>query len=70
LKKHITEPTHEDTECSIGREELEEKIPTTTERLKKMAEQKKVRKEEWKLAFNPNWTMTEPEVIEKVVDDT
>jgi hypothetical protein len=54
----------------IGHDEPEDKPPSTTQKgLRNLVEQTQRRKEELKLAFNLNWTLTEPEVIAKVVDE-
>jgi hypothetical protein len=66
LKERIPEPTQEDITCNIGREDKPPR--TTAEGLRKLAEKKQPRKEELELPFNLNWSVTDPKVIEKVVD--
>jgi hypothetical protein len=43
--------------------------PTTAKGLRKEAEWKRIWNEDLEVAFNLNWTVTEPEVVDKVVDD-
>jgi hypothetical protein len=69
LKSLIPEPRIEETASVVGSDELVNKPPPITQKgLRKQAEKQQRRKEELELAFNLNWTVTEPEVIEKLVD--
>jgi hypothetical protein len=69
LKAHLPEPSHVDQACVAGRDEPEEKPPPNTqEGLRKLAEQRQPRQEKNNLAFTLNWSVTEPEEIDKVVD--
>jgi hypothetical protein len=70
LKSILPEPRTEEVASVIGHEEPEDKPPPTTqEGLRKLAERTQMRKDELYLAFDLNWTMTEPELIKKVVDE-
>jgi hypothetical protein len=64
----LPEPKAEEIANVAGREEPEEKLPTTQEGLRKRAEKRQRRKEALEGAFNLNWSVTGHEVIEKVVD--
>jgi hypothetical protein len=70
LKEILPEPKIEEAASVIGRDEPEYRPPPTTqESLRKLAETTQRREVELELAFNLNWTVTEPAVIARVVDE-
>jgi hypothetical protein len=69
LKAILPESKTEEVQSVIDRNEPEDKPPPTAqEGLRKLAEQTQRWREELDLAFNLNWTVTEPETVNKVVD--
>jgi hypothetical protein len=67
LKSMIPEPKIEEMASVGGRDKpVDKPPPTTQEGLRKMAEKRERRKEELEIAFNMNWSVTGPKVIEKI----